>query len=153
MHSTGQFGKSTSIVNTVGSANYSCVGHVSRAGHSSDIPFYYSSGSASKRTTIIVAVCLTIGGLLGIGGATLCGLWMRRKIMAARCIKDDQDILLEVFQRPDIIGSPDPFGPLPELSPGLVHHPWSQHAQTDSSVALTSQVCGNLTPDSPNYLP
>jgi len=41
--------------------------------------------------------------------AILFGLWMRRRIIASRWIKDGQDTFPRVFKNPDTIDSPDSF--------------------------------------------
>jgi hypothetical protein len=181
--STGQFGNTSLIVNTVGSSNYSCPGLGTTYGKSSEIPFYYNSGSKSKRTTIIIAVCATIGGLLAIIGVILFGLWMRRKIMAARWIKDGQDTFPRVFKNPDTIDSPDSFAtyerkqPLPASltttpttmgtsktsqsvfypgvpPPGIVTHPSLHHAQSSNfSSDPNSEDRGSFITGSRNHLP
>jgi hypothetical protein len=93
--SIGQFGVTTSLIHTIGSAS-GCNGLQTTAGNSSEIPFY-SNSSPSKRTTIIIAVCATIGGLLVITGATLFTL---RKALARR-MKDGQDTIPRVFDIQD----------------------------------------------------
>lgn len=106
---TGQWGNTSSVVNTVGSANYSCLGRNTEYGSSSQIPFYWNSGSKSNHATIIAAVCATIGSLLIIIGAIFFALWMRRRIKTALWIDDGQDTFPRVFKNPDTIDSPDSF--------------------------------------------
>lgn len=179
-HRTGQFGNTTSAVNTIGSPDYSCTGLVTRAGNSSEIPFYYDSGSKSKRATVIIAVCATIGGLLAVVATVLFGLYIRRRFMAARWIKDGQDTFPRVFKNPDTIDSPDSFTtlerkqPLPMSTgtpttmssqsmfypgslappPGIVNHPSSlHHAQSSNSFSGPSEGRGSLATGSPYDLP
>lgn len=65
--STGQFGKTSQIVNTVGSANNTCPGLSSKFGQSSQM----SASTTSHRTSIILAVGLSVGILMGIAGAVI----------------------------------------------------------------------------------
>jgi len=90
--STGQLGKTTPIVNTVGSANVSCPGLVSQPGQSSQI----RSSSISHHTAIIVAVCVTFGCLLLIFVTIL---YLRRKMKG-------QDTRPRVFKNEDGNESP-----------------------------------------------
>jgi hypothetical protein len=115
--STGQWGNTSSVVNTVGSANYSCPGLITGYGSSSQIPFYWKSRSKSNHTTIITAVCATVGSLLVVIGAIFFAIWMRRRIRAARWIEDGQDTFPRVFKNPDTIDSPDSFLTLERKKP------------------------------------
>jgi hypothetical protein len=108
--SSGQFGNTTVLVNTIGSTNVSCVGLVSRAGNSTVISAANakakSEAKKSKRRTIIIAVCATIGSLIVISAA-LFALFLRRK-KRIRGIQDGQDTLARVFKE-DTIDAPESF--------------------------------------------
>lgn len=102
---TGQFGKTTELVNTVGSSNVDCNGISSSSGHSSSS----GSGYNSKRTKMIIAICVTFGGIIAIGATLLFVLCMRRKFRTARGIESGQDTLPRVFKEPDTIEPSDTF--------------------------------------------
>lgn len=135
---TGEWGNTSSIVNTVGSSDYSCPGLNTEYGKSSEIPFYYNPKSKSRRTTIVIAVCATIGSLLAIAGAILFGLWMRRRILAARWIEDGQDTFPRIFKNPDTIDSPDSFATF-ERKPPLPRSFATSSTPTTMSTPQTSQ--------------
>lgn len=74
------------------------------------------SGSKSERTTVIIAVCVTVGGLIAISAAVFLVFCMRRRAREARGIKDGQDTLPRVFKGPDTIDSPESFTMSPRRS-------------------------------------
>jgi hypothetical protein len=94
---SGQWGNSTVLVNTVGSSDYTCTGLVSKAGNSSQIPFYYTAPSDTKRRIIGVAVGVSLGSIAVIVGTVLVVLYMRRQSRRERGIEDGQDTLPRVF--------------------------------------------------------
>ena len=104
---TGQWGNTTTLVNTVGSSDYSCTGLVSRVGNSSQIPFYYYPPPDKKRT-IGIAVGVTLGGIVVIAAAVFLVLRIRRQSRRARGIEDGQDTLPRVFG-PGNDSAMDPF--------------------------------------------
>lgn len=154
---TGQFGRTTPFIHTIGSG-LGCDGLETTPGNSSEIPFYSNSNS-SKRTTIIIAVCATIGGLIAITGATLFTL---RRILARRR-RDDQDTMPRAFEIQDkteehrqiapiassSTSAPDP--PQPASHSGGVGLPfssddlWQQH-NTQSFQSFDPNIRGLRSP-------
>lgn len=131
---SGKFGKTTTLVNTVGSTNVDCTGLVSKAGNSTQISAAASAAAAADkisrskhRKTVIAAVCATVGGLIIITGVILFVLWWRRK---HRGIQDGQDTLPRVFKE-DTIDSPESFA----LSPSSSSHKQQMLEATPGSLA------------------
>jgi len=96
--STGLFGKTSPIVNTVGDANPTCPGLVSGFGHSSLMETSPSSSSKPHRMTTAAIVCLTLGILVLIIGCILFIMFLRRKERMKRGIVDGQDARPRVWR-------------------------------------------------------
>ncbi|KIM87767.1 hypothetical protein PILCRDRAFT_814482 [Piloderma croceum F 1598] len=95
--STGIFGKTSPIVNTVGDANPTCPGLVSGFGHSDSSPSP-SPSSKSHRMTTAAIVCLTVGILALIVGSILFVTLLRRRGRMKRGIVDGQDARPRVWR-------------------------------------------------------
>jgi len=148
--STGQFGRTTSFVNTIGSTDISCVGLITEPGNSSEIPIYPSSEPPkSKRTIIIVAVCVTTGTLLVIGAA-LFGyrLHMRRKATVVCDIGDSQDLVPRAFQPLDTIDSCDPmvYSPLRPIYSERKDNPLTGMSTPETVQSTSYSASGNMIP-------
>lgn len=104
---TGQFGKTTPLVNTIGSADFICAGLTSQPGQSSQI----NPKTSSHHTVVIAVVCVVISCLVAV---ILFVAYRRRK-------SSGQDTTPRIFKYQHVNDSPH-TALLPTIQPRPLYH-------------------------------